>query len=513
MSELETGRGAQMAMPISKSALGKLRSIGGPARLGAQTEGLEDVFAQIFSHIAQSKPVESGEPYRSDEQQLSRDPQPISQAGEKDEQRGDDRSLDRHKSIDTQWSDQQPRDDRPVVTDQQPVEQVVQEETAEATIEPSLPVANQQTEQVEVEPELAYVADSMVPAQVDEESIGRRDRGSRETNPFVQETHPVDANSHQTSDAKVDHPAESVSSEQKSLEGEWSSQNDAPDPMIPSRSPRGRREVDRTDGPNSAADQGKSKQDALLKALGSQNANESAASTPADALQSGTSENLTSVRTGSQPVAAATQVVATTSMRASTGSFNGSSSNSNQVRPLQALEGANSTAVAKDPAKSEKTTSHVAETVSRVKLIQRVSKAFQHLGPEGGTVRLRLAPAELGSVRVEMRIQQRKVQARVVAETEAASAALREHLHELRQRLESQGMQIERLDVEVDSGDRDPRGFREHQSEDGHRSPWQRTPRAPQAEGRLSSVNEKISPLVLSMPLATAPASGVDVRL
>ena len=96
-----------------------------------------------------------------------------------------------------------------------------------------------------------------------------------------------------------------------------------------------------------------------------------------------------------------------------------------------------------------------ANTLTRVKLIQRVSKAFQHLGPEGGVIRLRLAPAEMGSVRVEMRIQQRKVAARVVAETEAASATLREHLPDLRAKLESFGMQVEQLEIETENLDHD----------------------------------------------------------
>ena len=72
------------------------------------------------------------------------------------------------------------------------------------------------------------------------------------------------------------------------------------------------------------------------------------------------------------------------------------------------------------------------DTTARIKLVQRVSRAFQHLGPDGGMVRLRLAPAELGSVRVEMRVNKQSIQARVVAETEAASATLREHLPDLR---------------------------------------------------------------------------------
>lgn len=114
-----------------------------------------------------------------------------------------------------------------------------------------------------------------------------------------------------------------------------------------------------------------------------------------------------------------------------------------------------------------------ADTVSRVKLIQRVSKAFQHLGPEGGVVRLRLAPAEMGAVRVEMRINQRKVQARVIAETEAASTALREHLADLRGRLESFGMQIEKLEIETDTNDQQQNSWFDADSQQNQRK-WQR---------------------------------------
>lgn len=102
------------------------------------------------------------------------------------------------------------------------------------------------------------------------------------------------------------------------------------------------------------------------------------------------------------------------------------------------------------------------DAVTRAKLVQRVSRAFQHFGAEGGSIRLRLAPAELGSVRVEMQIQGGKVNARVVAETEAASTILRDHLADLRSRLESQGMQVESFEIETDensfSSSQDPYG-------------------------------------------------------
>jgi flagellar hook-length control protein FliK len=150
-----------------------------------------------------------------------------------------------------------------------------------------------------------------------------------------------------------------------------------------------------------------------------------------------------------------------------------------------------------------------------VKLIQRVSKAFQHLGPEGGVIRLRLAPSELGSVRVEMRVKQRKVEARVVAETDAAGAALREHLPELRQRLESQRMQVERLEIEVEQGEtefggqtgrRDPRDMPDP---DGHR------PRAPRPSAEIASRRPSPPPTTEPGPrLVTVDGRrGVDVRL
>ena len=157
--------------------------------------------------------------------------------------------------------------------------------------------------------------------------------------------------------------------------------------------------------------------------------------------------------------------------------------------------------------------SNTAETLSRVKLIQRVSKAFQHLGPEGGVVRLRLAPAELGSVRVEMRVKHRQVEARVIAESEAASAALREHLPELRQRLESQGMQVERLEIESEQEESSfgrHSGHENRDSENGaeqwkdHRSGERRnTPRT-----RPSN-----SQSVSQLPRSPLTHGGVDVQL
>ncbi len=155
-----------------------------------------------------------------------------------------------------------------------------------------------------------------------------------------------------------------------------------------------------------------------------------------------------------------------------------------------------------------------ADTVSRVKLIQRVSKAFQHLGPEGGVIRLRLAPAEMGAVRVEMRIHQRKIQARVVAETEAASAALREHLPDLRARLESLGMQVEKLEIETDPNDQQQGSMFDADSQQNEQR-WQRQ-HQPRFDRQASNAKQAVSPEVSQTamePYVVGVTSGVDVRL
>ncbi|TWU41747.1 flagellar hook-length control protein FliK [Novipirellula artificiosorum] len=157
------------------------------------------------------------------------------------------------------------------------------------------------------------------------------------------------------------------------------------------------------------------------------------------------------------------------------------------------------------------------DLISRAKLIQRVSKAFQHMGPDGGHVRLRLAPAELGTVRLEMHIHQHKMQTRVVAETEAAASALREHLPELRMRLESQGMQVEKLSIEVESD-----SLADNSSNHGHsaseqnmgEAPGRRRWQAPRPEPQLAQdaadahrrpTDAGQSPWI--------PTAGMDVRL
>lgn len=86
----------------------------------------------------------------------------------------------------------------------------------------------------------------------------------------------------------------------------------------------------------------------------------------------------------------------------------------------------------------------------RALLVQRVSKAFQRLGVDGGQIRIRLHPQELGGVQLQLSMQGSRMNAQVVAETELARSLINEHLPELKQRLADQGIQVERFDVRLE---------------------------------------------------------------
>lgn len=105
----------------------------------------------------------------------------------------------------------------------------------------------------------------------------------------------------------------------------------------------------------------------------------------------------------------------------------------------------------------------------QVRLVQRIARAFQRLGPTGGRVQVMLHPAELGSVRLDLQIHGNRMDARMTAETDAARSILREHLPELRQRLAESGLIVDRVEVEVDArGDQEgAEQGREWQGRDG----------------------------------------------
>jgi flagellar hook-length control protein FliK len=85
----------------------------------------------------------------------------------------------------------------------------------------------------------------------------------------------------------------------------------------------------------------------------------------------------------------------------------------------------------------------------RVRFVQRVEQAFQDLDGQGGTVRLRLSPPELGSLHVEISVARGEMTARVEAETPAARNVLLDNLPALRERLAQHDIKVQRFDVDL----------------------------------------------------------------
>lgn len=86
---------------------------------------------------------------------------------------------------------------------------------------------------------------------------------------------------------------------------------------------------------------------------------------------------------------------------------------------------------------------------TQVRLVQRVARALQRLGPDGGRVNIMLHPAELGSVKLELKIDGQAVSAKMIAESDTAMSVLRDNLPDLKQKLVDSGMVVEKIEIEV----------------------------------------------------------------
>lgn len=133
-----------------------------------------------------------------------------------------------------------------------------------------------------------------------------------------------------------------------------------------------------------------------------------------------------------------------------------------------------------DRVAQSQTVAHPAE-IDRNRFIQRVARAFQAADEQGGQIRLRLSPPELGVVKIELAIQDGVMSAQLETETTVARSLLVDNLPALKERLAEMNIKIEKFDVDVrsDSGgqtfqhasDRDAeKNGRQFRSDHGHRS-------------------------------------------
>ena len=95
--------------------------------------------------------------------------------------------------------------------------------------------------------------------------------------------------------------------------------------------------------------------------------------------------------------------------------------------------------------------------VDRVRFVQRVARAFRTIGNRSGSVRLRLHPPELGSLRLQITVRDGQMTARVEAETSTARNLLLDNLPALRDRLAQQDIRVKQFDVSL--MDRSPGGL------------------------------------------------------
>lgn len=85
----------------------------------------------------------------------------------------------------------------------------------------------------------------------------------------------------------------------------------------------------------------------------------------------------------------------------------------------------------------------------QARFVQRVARAFQTAASQDGELRLRLSPPELGSLRLEVKVQGGVMSARIETENSSTRALLLENLPALRERLAEQNIQVEHFDVDL----------------------------------------------------------------
>lgn len=118
------------------------------------------------------------------------------------------------------------------------------------------------------------------------------------------------------------------------------------------------------------------------------------------------------------------------------------------------------------------------------KLVQRVLKGLEQLSTGGGQVKLRLHPPELGTLQMTLKIEANVMSAHLEVENSLAKDALLNNLQSLRDKLNEQGMSIDRFEVEVRTDSQSGTGGTLGDSESNRQS------RRDQPESRYAIYNE-----------------------
>jgi len=173
-------------------------------------------------------------------------------------------------------------------------------------------------------------------------------------------------------------------------------------------------------------------------------------------------------------------------------------------KPAGTAAADSSTAAAESRAETEPV-----PTTDRVRFVQRVSGAIRAAKDQDGLVQLKLSPPELGSLKIELSVQQGVLTAKLEAETAAARNVLLDNLPALRERLAEQEIRIEKFDVDVrDEGHQQE--FTGAEDRDSNKASTSkvdaRTENQSEENGNMSSM---LNPIRTSEDLT----GGLDVRI
>lgn len=148
-------------------------------------------------------------------------------------------------------------------------------------------------------------------------------------------------------------------------------------------------------------------------------------------------------------------------------------------------------------------------TVDRARFVQRVEGAMKAAQQRDGKIQVRLSPPDLGSIKIELAVQNGVLSAKLEAETPAARNLLLDSLPALRERLAQQDIRVDKFDVDVrDQGGNAGSGQADDRTADqsGERQSGRPRPAAARAVA-LPATSSR------SLAGASSAASGLDVRV
>lgn len=148
-------------------------------------------------------------------------------------------------------------------------------------------------------------------------------------------------------------------------------------------------------------------------------------------------------------------------------------------------------------------------TIDRARFVQRVEGAMKAAHQRDGKIQVRLSPPDLGSVKIELAVQNGVLSAKLEAETPAARNLLLDSLPALRERLAQQDIRIEKFDVDVrDQGGNAGSGQADERTADQSGDRQNGRPRSTQ--------NRTSTAAIVPAPrgaTAASTASGLDIRV